>query len=151
MVPTPCFIPTDDILMASLGNSQKDHNNQPIVAKDVGDQVRAGDNGIVGVMIESNLKAGAQKVPASGPADLERGVSITDACVDWDTTVTMLRDLASAVRARRRGAILQECEGLLAEVKTAEPTKKARRPSSIMKSGHEIRSQEIPAASAIMF
>ena len=136
----------------SPGNSQKDHNNQPKVAKDVGDQIRAGDHGIVGVMIESNLKPGAQKVPASGPANLERGVSITDACVDWQTTVAMLHDLAAAVRTRRRGTILQECEGLLAEAKAGELPKGTRRPStSVMKSGHEIRAREIPTASAIMF
>ena len=124
------------------------------MAKDVGDQIRAGDHGIIGVMIESNLKSGAQKVPASGPAGLERGVSITDACVDWDTTVTMLQDLASAVRTRRRNTILQECEGFLAEMKTAELSKNStRRPSStsVMKSGHEIHAQEIPAASKITF
>lgn len=52
-------------------------------------------------MIESNINEGNQKVPAEGPAGLKRGVSITDACVNWETTVTVLEDLADAVRARR--------------------------------------------------
>ena len=52
-------------------------------------------------MIESNIHEGNQKVPAEGRSALKRGVSITDACIDWDTTVTVLEDLAAAVRARR--------------------------------------------------
>lgn len=52
-------------------------------------------------MIESFIHEGNQKVPAEGPAALKKGVSITDACIDWDTTVTVLEQLAEAVRARR--------------------------------------------------
>ncbi len=52
-------------------------------------------------MIESNINEGNQKVPAEGPAALKKGVSITDACIDWDTTVQVLEDLEAAVRARR--------------------------------------------------
>lgn len=52
-------------------------------------------------MIESNINEGNQKVPAEGPAALKKGVSITDACIDWDTTVSVLEDLAAAVRERR--------------------------------------------------
>ena len=53
-------------------------------------------------MIESHLHEGNQKVPAQGGlAALKRGVSITDACIDWDTTVVVLEQLAEAVRARR--------------------------------------------------
>ena len=52
-------------------------------------------------MIESNIEAGSQKVPAEGPAGLKKGVSITDACIDWNTTVKVLEDLATAVRCRR--------------------------------------------------
>jgi 3-deoxy-7-phosphoheptulonate synthase len=85
----------------SHGNSLKDHKNQPKVAKVVGDQIREGQDGIVGVMIESNIHEGAQKVPAEGPAGLKRGVSITDACIDWETTVDVLEQLAEAVRTRR--------------------------------------------------
>ena len=85
----------------SHGNSLKDHKNQPKVAQVIGDQLREGQDGIVGVMIESNLNEGAQKVPKEGPAGLKRGVSITDACVNWETTVEVLEQLAEAVRARR--------------------------------------------------
>jgi len=53
-------------------------------------------------MIESNLNEGAQKVPPEGPKGLKKGVSITDACINWETTVTVLEDLASAVRDRRQ-------------------------------------------------
>lgn len=52
-------------------------------------------------MIESNINEGNQKVPAGGAAALEKGVSITDACISWDTTVGVLEDLAAAVRERR--------------------------------------------------
>ncbi|RYO97293.1 hypothetical protein DL765_011257 [Monosporascus sp. GIB2] len=85
----------------SHGNSNKDHRNQPKVAKVVADQLREGEKAIIGVMIESNINEGNQKVPAEGPAALKKGVSITDACIDWDTTVQVLEDLAAAVKARR--------------------------------------------------
>lgn len=71
------------------------------MAKVIGDQLREGEKAIVGVMIESNINAGSQKVPPEGPAGLKHGISITDACIDWETTVTVLEDLAEAVRARR--------------------------------------------------
>lgn len=85
----------------SHGNSNKDHRNQPKVAKVIGDQLREGEKAIVGVMIESNINEGNQKVPTEGPAGLKKGVSITDACIDWDSTVQVLEDLAAAVRTRR--------------------------------------------------
>ena len=84
-----------------VGNSNKDHRNQPLVAKDIADQIRDGETGIVGVMIESNIHEGNQKVPPEGPSALKKGVSITDACIAWDSTVTVLEDLASAVAERR--------------------------------------------------
>ncbi|KAF2865994.1 phospho-2-dehydro-3-deoxyheptonate aldolase-like protein [Massariosphaeria phaeospora] len=85
----------------SHGNSSKNHRNQPLVAQDIAAQLRDGETGIIGVMIESSIHEGNQKVPAEGPSALKKGVSITDACIDWDTTVTVLEDLASAVRDRR--------------------------------------------------
>ncbi|EPE07376.1 phospho-2-dehydro-3-deoxyheptonate aldolase [Ophiostoma piceae UAMH 11346] len=85
----------------SHGNSSKDHRNQPKVAACIADQLRAGDKAIIGVMIESNIGEGNQKVPAEGPAALKKGVSITDACIDWASTVDVLQNLASAVRDRR--------------------------------------------------
>lgn len=86
----------------SHGNSNKDHRNQPKVAKVIGDQLRQGETAIIGVMIESNIHEGNQKVPPEGPSALKKGVSITDACIDWETTVHVLEDLAEAVRERRK-------------------------------------------------
>ena len=57
---------------------------------DICQQLIAGDTNITGVMIESHINAGRQDVPAEGPGALKYGISITDACVDWDTTVGML-------------------------------------------------------------
>ncbi|KAK4461974.1 hypothetical protein QBC42DRAFT_86175 [Cladorrhinum samala] len=86
----------------SHGNSNKDHRNQPKVAKAVADQLREGEKAIIGVMIESNINEGNQKVPAEGPSALKKGVSITDACINWESTVEVLEDLAAAVRERRK-------------------------------------------------
>lgn len=86
----------------SLGNSQKNHRNQPKVAQTIGDQLREGETAIVGVMIESNIEEGSQKVPPEGPSGLKKGVSITDACLGWDSTVEVLNQLADAVRTRRK-------------------------------------------------
>jgi 3-deoxy-7-phosphoheptulonate synthase len=90
------------VLTLGGGNSNKDHRNQPKVAKVIAEQLQEGEKAIIGVMIESNICEGNQKVPAEGPATLKKGVSITDACVDWDTTVTVLEELATAVRERRK-------------------------------------------------
>ncbi|EEB08425.1 phospho-2-dehydro-3-deoxyheptonate aldolase [Schizosaccharomyces japonicus yFS275] len=85
----------------SHGNSNKDHRNQPKVAASIAEQVGAGDVGITGVMIESHLNEGKQSLPPEGPSGLKYGVSITDACIGWDDTVSVLKDLAEAVRNRR--------------------------------------------------
>jgi 3-deoxy-7-phosphoheptulonate synthase len=84
----------------SHANSSKDHNRQPLVGGDVAQQIAAGNENIIGVMIESNLVAGAQRLIAGEP--LVYGQSITDACIDWDQTYPLLRELAAAVRARRK-------------------------------------------------
>ena len=83
------------------GNSQKNHNNQSKVIDDICSQLVAGDQTITGVMIESNINAGRQDVPPEGPGSLKHGVSITDACVDWETTLGMLDKLNAAVGQRR--------------------------------------------------
>ena len=87
----------------SHANSGKDHTRQPAVCRDVAAQIAAGDRRIVGVMLESNLVAGAQKlVPGLQPArELVYGQSITDACIGWDETHNLLAELAQAVRAGR--------------------------------------------------
>ena len=83
----------------SHANSQKDHNRQIDVCQDVAKQLKAGNNNIMGVMIESHILPGRQDVLDKD--DLEYGKSITDACIAWEETETLLRDLAAAVRARR--------------------------------------------------
>ena len=98
----PCRPPVLPLLLILPGNSQKNHRNQPKVAQTIGDQLREGETAIVGVMIESYINEGNQKVPPEGPETLKKGVSITDACVDWDTTGGMLEQLADAVRTRRK-------------------------------------------------
>ena len=84
----------------SHGNSSKNHLNQPIVAANVADQIAAGETGITGIMFESNLKGGKQSSD-KGRENLEWGVSITDACVDWEMTVDMLDTLNKAALTRR--------------------------------------------------
>jgi 3-deoxy-7-phosphoheptulonate synthase len=83
----------------SHANSNKDHNRQPIVCGDVASQIAAGNSHIIGVMIESNLVSGAQKLIPGRP--LVYGQSITDACIDWNQTYPLLQELAAAIRARR--------------------------------------------------
>jgi 3-deoxy-7-phosphoheptulonate synthase len=83
----------------SHANSGKDFRRQPIVGREVAAQIAAGNRNIIGVMIESNLVAGAQKLVPGEP--LVYGQSITDACIDWKDTHELLEQLAAAVRARR--------------------------------------------------
>lgn len=84
---------------ASHANSSKNPENQPLVLADIGTQLAAGDKRIIGVMVESNLVAGRQDlIPGQ---DLVYGQSITDGCIDWDTTVEALTALAESVEKRR--------------------------------------------------
>jgi 3-deoxy-7-phosphoheptulonate synthase len=83
----------------SHANSQKKYELQVQVARDVGAQMAAGDDRIFGVMVESHLKAGRQDLIPGQP--LEYGQSITDACLSWDDSITVLDILADAVRQRR--------------------------------------------------
>jgi 3-deoxy-7-phosphoheptulonate synthase len=91
---------------ASHGNSGKDHLNQPIVTGDVAARVATGAQDVLGVMIESHLVAGRQAL-VLGCAGLRYGQSITDACVDFETTEGMLDELAGAVRQRRSSASMK--------------------------------------------
>lgn len=86
------------VVDASHGNSGKDHVRQAVVAGEVAQQVAAGERGISGVMLESFLVAGRQE-PA--PAGLTYGQSVTDACMAWDVTGDVLRQLAAASASRR--------------------------------------------------
>jgi 3-deoxy-7-phosphoheptulonate synthase len=84
----------------SHDNSSKNPEMQPVVAEDVIRQILAGNQSIVGLMMESNLHAGNQSIPQD-IRDLKYGVSVTDGCIDWDTTeeciLNMQREL-SAIR-----------------------------------------------------
>lgn len=83
----------------SHANSSKNPENQVPVSENIAAQVAAGDNRIIGLMIESHLVAGRQDlVPGK---ELTYGQSITDGCIDWDSSVKVLETLAAAVRARR--------------------------------------------------
>lgn len=86
------------VVDASHGNSGKDHVRQAEVVREVAARLAAGEQGIAGLMMESFLVAGAQK-PA--PSGLVYGQSVTDACMDWDTTAELLGLLAGVVRERR--------------------------------------------------
>lgn len=92
-------LPPRVMIDCSHANSSKDHTRQPIVCRDVAGQIAGGSKQIMGLMIESNLVAGAQKLTRGKP--LTYGQSITDACIDWDNTHSLLKDLAQAVRTRR--------------------------------------------------
>ena len=84
---------------ASHANSSKKPENQVPVCADIASQIAAGDSRIVGVMIESNLVAGRQDlVPGK---ELTYGQSVTDGCIDWESSVQVLNGLAEAVRQRR--------------------------------------------------
>lgn len=82
----------------SHANSSKKPENQPRVVADIARQVAGGERHVMGVMIESHLVAGRQDVVNGRP--LTYGQSITDGCIDWETTVTSLEQLADAVAAR---------------------------------------------------
>ncbi|ETN92412.1 Phospho-2-dehydro-3-deoxyheptonate aldolase, Tyr-sensitive [Gammaproteobacteria bacterium MOLA455] len=81
----------------SHANSNKDHNLQPLVMDNVANQIVEGNKSIIGVMIESNINAGNQKL-SSNPDDMAYGVSVTDACIDWETTENTLTSMADKLR-----------------------------------------------------
>ena len=93
-------LPRRVVIDASHDNSRKDHHRQPVVADQIAEQIRTGQHGVVGVMLESNLHAGRQDLHPGQP--LTYGQSITDACIDITTTRTVLNTLATATAARRR-------------------------------------------------
>ena len=98
-------VPPRIMIDFSHANSGKDYRRQAVVCHGVASQIAAGDRRILGVMIESNLVAGAQKLVSGQP--LVYGQSITDGCIDWAETHALLQELAAAVRVRRTGDELQ--------------------------------------------
>ena len=85
-------LPVNIVVDCSHGNSNKDPELQPLVADNCINQVIEGNDSIVGLMLESNLEAGNQPIPAD-LAQLRRGVSVTDGCIGWDTTERLLLDI----------------------------------------------------------
>jgi 3-deoxy-7-phosphoheptulonate synthase len=96
---TGAGLPRRLMVDASHGNSGKDHRRQPPVAASIAEQVAAGEYGLTGVMLESFLREGKQE--PGPPGTLAYGQSVTDACMDFDTTSAVLDGLAAAVRSRR--------------------------------------------------
>jgi 3-deoxy-7-phosphoheptulonate synthase len=92
-------LPASVMVDCSHGNSLKDYRKQPLVTQSIAQQLSNGSKAITGVMIESHLVEGRQD--AKPGQALTYGQSITDACVNWASTETMLGELAAAVRTRR--------------------------------------------------
>ena len=97
---TAAGLPRRLMVDASHGNSGKDHTRQLGVAESLSEQLSGGEQGLVGVMLESCLGAGRQE--PGDPATLTYGQSVTDACMDIEMTASALEQLALSVRARRR-------------------------------------------------
>ena len=92
-------LPAQIMIDFSHANSSKQFKKQMDVGTDVCQQVAGGERAIMGVMIESHLVEGNQSLDSGEP--LAYGKSITDACIGWEDTDTLLRQLANAVKARR--------------------------------------------------
>ncbi len=90
-------LPTNIVVDCSHANSSKKPELQPLVMADVVNQIRGGNKSLLGVMIESNIEAGNQSIPAD-LSQLKYGCSVTDGCVGWDTTEKMIRDAAVLLR-----------------------------------------------------
>jgi 3-deoxy-7-phosphoheptulonate synthase len=96
-------LPATLMVDCSHANSSKQHDKQMDVAANIAQQIAGGSRQVFGVMVESHLKAGAQKfTPGKDDvAQLEYGKSITDACIHWDQSTQLLQTLSDAVRQRR--------------------------------------------------
>jgi 3-deoxy-7-phosphoheptulonate synthase len=90
-------LPLSIVVDCSHANSYKKPELQPLVMADVVNQIRFGNRSLVGTMIESNLAAGNQPIP-DDLSQLKYGCSVTDACIDWDSTEKMLREAAKLLR-----------------------------------------------------
>ena len=90
-------LPANIVVDCSHANSSKKPELQPLVMTDVVNQIRNGNKSLLGVMIESNIEAGNQPIPAD-LSQLKYGCSVTDGCVNWETTEQMIRDAAVLLR-----------------------------------------------------
>jgi 3-deoxy-7-phosphoheptulonate synthase len=94
-------LPPNIVVDCSHGNSNKDPGLQPVVAESLASQIQGGNASIVGLMLESNLRAGSQPIPRD-LSSLEYGVSITDPCIDWETTERLMLTLHEVLKTARR-------------------------------------------------
>jgi 3-deoxy-7-phosphoheptulonate synthase len=94
-------LPASVVVDCSHGNSNKDPGLQPLVAENCVTQIVDGNRSIVGLMLESHLQAGSQSIPKD-LSQLEYGMSITDPCIGWQTTESLLLKLHQALQAVRR-------------------------------------------------
>ena len=90
-------VSTNIMIDCSHANSNKDPMIQSLVLKDVAHQILEGNHSIVGVMLESNINFGSQKIPKD-LSDLKYGVSVTDACIDWAETERSIREMAAKLK-----------------------------------------------------
>ncbi len=90
-------VSTNIMVDCSHANSNKNHELQPLVMDNIANQIIEGNQSIIGIMIESNIAAGNQKI-SSNLDDLTYGVSVTDACIDWETTVRTLTDMSNKLK-----------------------------------------------------
>jgi 3-deoxy-7-phosphoheptulonate synthase len=89
-------LPTNIVVDCSHANSNKDHNVQPLVLDDIAHQIKDGNRSICGVMIESNINEGNQSIP-DDLSQLKYGVSVTDACISWESTEKSLKKMADTL------------------------------------------------------
>ncbi|MBN7797695.1 3-deoxy-7-phosphoheptulonate synthase [Parahaliea mediterranea] len=94
---TKAKLPGNIMVDCSHANSNKQPELQPLVVENVANQILEGNRSIVGLMIESNLKAGNQSIPQD-LSELEYGVSVTDGCIDWETTASCLREMRDKLK-----------------------------------------------------
>lgn len=81
----------------SHANSNKNHELQTLVMENVANQILEGNKSIIGLMVESNIGAGNQNIPAN-LCDLKYGISVTDACIDWVTTENVVRKMRDTIK-----------------------------------------------------
>ncbi|GAB1268178.1 3-deoxy-7-phosphoheptulonate synthase [Aurantivibrio infirmus] len=90
-------VSTNIMVDCSHANSNKNHELQPLVMDNVSNQILEGNKSIIGLMIESNIEPGNQSIPTN-LSDLKYGVSVTDACIGWDTTENALRTMRDKIK-----------------------------------------------------
>lgn len=105
-------VPVNVMVDCSHANSNKNHELQPLVMDNVANQILDGNQSIIGLMVESNICAGNQSIPEDR-SQLQYGVSVTDACVDWPTTESMLRGLHDKVSDVLPGRRMPVAGGIL--------------------------------------